>query len=312
MGAYPRSERIIKSFRELQRGKIDKDELKRRVREESRRVVQLQLETGLRYVVDGMLEWHDLLRPMAETLQGVEVDGLARWFDNNTFYRKPIIREAVSRGRPILSDYIYPDLVPAGRWKLVLPDPYTFVSLSDNLSGIRMEELMFEYAEALNVELVELQAKHVVGQVQLSSPSLVWGRLDRDLLHSVGETISVMLKGIKSEKMIHFYFGDGLKVLPHALEYDVDVLGFDLTSTNMKELAEYDVEKIGLGIVDGRNSLIENPRTVAEKISRYIDKRDPGLLYVTPSCELEFLPPEVAEEKVRLLASIVKIVGEEA
>ncbi len=312
VGAYSRSEYLIKSFREYFKGKLKEEELKKRVLEEAKNVIHLQSEAGFRYILDGMLEWHDLLRPIAENLLGVEIDGLARWFDNNAFYKKPIITGEIHKKNSILSGYIYPDLVDPGKWKLILPEPYTFISLSENKSRFKQDELLFQYAEALNQELLELQAKYVIGQLQLSGPSLVWRKHDSDTLESVGDAIMEMLKGVSAEKMLHLYFGNGLNALPVVLDYEVDVVGFDLTYTNLSLLAEYDIEKIALGIVDGRNSLIEDVEILAKKIDKYLDKREPETLYITPSCELEFLPVNIANEKIKLIERIVARVGGES
>ena len=312
VGAYSRNEYLIKSFREYFKNKLERDELKKRILEEAKKIVELQSRAGLRYIVDGMLEWHDLLRPIAENLLGIEVNGLARWFDNNAFYKKPIITGEIHRKNSILSGYVYPDLVTMGRWKLILPDPYTFISLSENRSKLKLDDLLFHYSEALNNELLELQIKHRIGQVQLSAPSLVWRKLEKDILDTVGHAIAEMLKGVAAEKMIHLYFGDGLNALPAVLDYDLDVVGFDLTYTNLKILADYDIDKVALGIVDGRNSLLEDVEMVAKKIDRYIDEREPEIIYITPSCELEFLPIDIANEKVKLISRIVKRVGGES
>lgn len=312
VGAYSRSEYLIKSFREYFKGKLKEEELKMRILEEAKNIIHLQSEAGFRYIVDGMLEWHDLLRPIAGNLLGVEIDGLARWFDNNAFYKKPIITGEIHKKNSILSGYIYPDLVDPGKWKLILPEPYTFISLSENKSKFKQDELLFQYAEALNQELLELQAKYNIGQIQLSGPSLVWRKHDRDTLESVGDAIMEMLKGVSAEKMIYLYFGNGLNALPAVLDYEVDVVGFDLTYTNLNLLAEYDIEKIALGIVDGRNSLIEDVEILAKKIDKYLDKREPETLYITPSCELEFLPVNIANEKVKLIERIVARVGGES
>lgn len=311
VGSWPRSEALIKSFREYSKGKLSSEELRNRIVEASRKVIRVQAEAGLRYQVDGMLGWHDLLRPIAEKLEGIEVDGLARWFDNNTFYKKPIITGEVSRREKLLSGYIFPELAAEGRWKLVLPDPYTFISLSENRGRLKFEELLFQVAEAIGEEIRELEAAHRIGQVQLSAPSLVWRKLDSDMLDIIGDAIEVAFRGVRAEKMIHLYFGDGVNALPQVLDYDADVIGFDMTSTNLRELMEYSIEGIGLGFIDGRNSLMERADLVARRIREYLERYEPKTLYITPSCDLEFLPPEIAEQKVRLLRRILEMMGEE-
>lgn len=311
VGAFPRSEALIKSFREYFKGRLGEEELKRKILEESREVVKLQEQNGLRYLVDGMLWWHDLLRPFAERLSGVELNGLARWFDNNTFYKRPIIVGEVSRKRPLLEERVFPDLTSPGKWKLIVPDPYTFTTLSEIRGRIRFEEALFQFAEALREEIIYLESKVKVGQVQLSAPMLVWKRLRGDALEMAGEAVEEALKGVKAEKMLHLYFGDGGNALPHVLDYKVDIIGFDMTATSLRELIEYQVRRVALGLIDGRNSLMERPDLVARQIREYVERCEVKKLYLTPSCDLEFLPPEVAREKVRLLGRVLATVGEE-
>ena len=309
VGSYPRSEALIKSFRALSKGKIDEAELRRRVIEEEKEVVNLQVREDARYITDGMLDWHDLLRPLAESWDGVELNGLARWFDNNTFYKKPIIR-SVERDESILGRYFHPEIIPERKPKLILPDPYTFTALSDIKR--RFEDALFDVAEAIGDEIREIEARVDLGQIQLSAPFLVWRRLSGDDLELARQAVREALKGVRAEKMFHLFFGNALNALPEVLDFPVDVVGFDLTSTNIRELAEYRVEHgVALGLIDGRNSLMEREEPMLRKVEFYLSRNEPRELYITPSCDLEFLPPQVAEEKVRLISRISRrIAGE--
>jgi len=305
VGIHPRSERLIKTFRAYSRKKINLDELNEVLEKESRELIKLQLDLNYRYVTDGMLRWHDLLRPLAEKLEGVEVDGLSRWFDNNLFYKKPVIVGEVRRTDKILKEYIYPSEIPDRRFKLILPDPFTFTSLSE-LGKRRFDEVLFEVSKAMNEEIREMEAEVGLGQVQLSAPSLVWRRLDEDSLELARDAIDECLKGVSAERMIHLPFGDALNSFPQILDARVNVIGFDMTATKLKELREYSIDRgVGLGFVDGRNSLIEDVGFVKGKVEEYLEANEPETIYITPSCGLEFLPRNVADEKVRLLKRIV-------
>ena len=106
--------------------------------------------------------------------------------------------------------------------------------------------------------------------------------------------------------MIHLPFGDALNSFPQILDARVDVIGFDMTSTKLKELREYRIDRgVGLGFVDGRNSLIEDVEFVRRRIEYYLEANEPETIYITPSSDLEYLPRSVADEKVRLLKKIV-------
>jgi len=305
VGIHPRSERLIKTFRAYSRKKIGFDELNEVLEGESREIIKLQLDLNYRYVIDGMLRWHDLLRPLAEKLDGVEVDGLSRWFDNNLLYKKPVVVGEVKRTDEILKEYIYPSEVPDRRFKLVLPDPFTFTSLSE-LGRRRFDDVLFEVSKAMNEEIREIEVEIRLGQVQLSAPSLVWRKLDEDSLELAKDAIDECLKGVSAEKMIHLPFGDALNSFPQILDARVDVIGFDMTSTKLKELREYRIDRgVGLGFVDGRNSLIEDVEFVKRRVEDYLEANEPETIYITPSCDLEYLPRNVADEKVRLLKKVV-------
>ena len=311
VGAYPRSEELIKAFRSHMRGRLPEEELRRLVAKEEEEVVRLQKNVGLRYIIDGMLDWHDLLRPLAENLDGVELNGLARWFDNNMFYRKPVIVGEVRRERSVLENFFHFELIKDAEAKLILPDPYSFTLLSV-IKRRRFDEVVFEVAEALREELLEIEASIKIGQIQLSAPTLVWRRLSSDELETAGEAVEEVFKGVEAEKMLHLFFGDALNAFPQVLDYDVDVLGFDLTATSVRRLSEYSIDKsVALGVVDGRNSLLEKADSAARRIRIYLEHNEPDLLYVTPSCDLEFLPRNVAERKVRVLGEIMHKVREE-
>ncbi|MCD6125973.1 MAG: hypothetical protein J7J19_03075 [Thaumarchaeota archaeon] len=305
VGIHPRSEKLIKTFRAYSRKKISLDELNGTLQKESREIIKLQLDLNYRYVIDGMLRWHDLLRPLAEKLDGVEIDGLSRWFDNNLFYKKPVIMDEVKRTDEILKEYIYPSDVPDGRFKLILPDPFTFTSLSE-LRRRRFDDVLFEVSKAMNEEIKEIEMKIKLGQVQLSAPSLVWRKLDEDSLEMATDAIDECFKGVSAETMIHLPFGDALNSFPQILDTRVNVIGFDMTSTKLRELREYRIDRgVGLGFVDGRNSLIEDVNFVRRKIEAYLESNEPKVIYITPSCDLEHLPRNVADEKVKLLKRIV-------
>jgi len=305
VGIHPRSERLIKTFRAYSRKKIGFDELNEVLEGESREIIKLQLDLNYRYVIDGMLRWHDLLRPLAEKLDGVEVDGLSRWFDNNILYKKPVVVGEVKRTGEILKEYIYPSEVPDRRFKLILPDPFTFTSLSE-LGKRRFDDVLFEVSKAMNEEIRGMKVEVGLGQVQLSAPSLVWRRLDEDSLELAKDAVDECLKGVSAEKMIHLPFGDALNSFPQILDARVDVIGFDMTSTKLKELREYRIDRgVGLGFVDGRNSLIEDVEFVKRRVEDYLEANEPETIYITPSCDLEYLPRNVADEKVRLLKKVV-------
>ena len=59
--------------------------------------------------------------------------------------------------------------------------------------------------------------------------------------------------------------------------------------------------KLGAGIVNGRNTRIESLEQIEESIRRLSEVVPPDKIYVNPSCGLEYLPREVAFEKLKIM-----------
>ena len=65
-------------------------------------------------------------------------------------------------------------------------------------------------------------------------------------------------------------------------------------------------KKLGLGIVDARNTKLESAEQIAERIRSLSGDLSPDQIHVSPNTGLEFLPREVAQEKLRRLAQAVR------
>ena len=90
----------------------------------------------------------------------------------------------------------------------------------------------------------------------------------------------------------------------------MDILGLDFTYNPkfVDRVAMAGSQKpLALGLVDGRNTRLEDPAGVAHQIDR-IRLRVKGDLYLNPSCGLEYLPRDRALAKLRLLPQIRDLV----
>ena len=313
-GILPRPEGLIETTRAYERGRISREELENAFEKATKEVIKVQLSAGLSYVIDGMLKWQDLLRPFTENLNGVSVGSLARWFNNNTFYRKPIICSEISCEKSIVKEITYIEFLPKNiPWKAILPAPYTFAQLAENQHYRDKNELMFDYAKILNKEVTEL-ADIGFQHIQLSDPALVYQptskSIFKDELVIVKEALEVAVKGVSAKTCLQTFFGDFTRVLPEALEFPVDYLGIDLYETRVETLEQYDFDKsVALGIIDGRSSLIENPSGLAKltkKIVKTIYSSDFKEMFVCPNCDLEFLPWKRAKEKIKTLGVLAR------
>jgi len=318
-GILPRPEKLVEATRAYDRGRLDEAKLEKAFRDASLKAVNAQLSAGLSVVTDGMLRWQDLLRPFSENLDGVKTGSLARWFNNNTFFRKPVIIGDIERKRSIVKSMTFTSFLPRNvPWKAVLPAPYTFVQLSENQFYKTKEEFMFRYAEILREEIKDL-AEMGFEYVQLSDPSLVHHpnavSVSKEELDTTRKALEIAVKGIRIKTCLHTFFGDFSQILPDALDFPVDQLGIDLYETNFKKLKGQNLEKgVALGLVDARSSLIENPDElvkVSREILNSVYSSKIGDVFVCPNCDLEFLPWKIAEKKMRVIGSVANLLREE-
>jgi len=318
-GAFPRPTELIRTTRAYERAGISKKRLEESFEKATESVINAQISAGLDYVTDGMLKWQDLLRPFTENLKGTTVGSLTRWFNNNTFYRKPIITNHIEREKDVVTNMICIEKLPKNLpWKAILPGPYTFVSLSENQYHKDKAELMFEFARVTNEEIRSL-AEAGFSYIQLSEPALVCEPLApksrKDKLALVNDVLQIAVKGITTKTSLQTFFGDFSKILPEVLDFPVDHLGIDLYKTDFEKLKEYDFERgVALGLLDSRSSLVEKTSglvPVAEEIIESIYPSNIDEIFICPNCDLDFLPWEKAEEKMKTLKSVTQSLKEE-
>lgn len=319
-GMLPRPKELIDVTRAYDRGRIAEKELEKAFEDATVKVINAQLSAGLSHITDGMLKWQDPFRPITENLNGVKMGSLTRWFNNNTFYRKPVIVDDISRKRSIVEETAYIKRLPRNLpWKAVLPAPYTFVRLSENRFYRDKTEFMFKYAKILREEIGSL-AKLGFKYVQLSDPALVYKpiamSIPEDELNIINEAVRGAVEHVSIKTCLQTFFGDFSQILPEALGFPVDHLGIDLYETNFEKLKEYSFEKgVALGLVDSRSSMIENRSelvAVAKEIMESIYHSKMGEVFICPNCDLEFLPWERAEEKMTVLSDVAKRLREES
>ncbi len=313
-GILPRPKELIEVTRAYERGGTGEEKLEDVFEEATAKVVHAQVSAGFSYICDGMLKWQDMLRPFAENLGGVRTGSLARWFSNNTFYRKPVILGDLKREKNITEETTYTKHLPKNfPWKAILPAPYTFVQLSENKFYRNKEELMFKYAQILRDEIESL-AKLGFKYVQLSDPALVYNpiamHMRKNELGIASEALKVAVKGIPVKTCLQTFFGDFSQILPEALDFPVDHLGIDLYETDFEKLKAYSFEKgVALGLVDSRNSIAENQNELTQIAREIIESIYPSKMcevFICPNCDLEFLPWERAEKKMRIVAAVAK------
>ena len=306
-GVFPRSEKLIAATRAAVRGNLPQSKVNAAFQEDANSLIHLQNEFALNAFVDGQLNWQDLFRPFTQILTGIEPGGLTRWFDNNTFYRKPIITKKIVFTDHDLEKYFRVDLLPKhSHKKAILPGPFTFAHLSDNRAYQSLPDLVADIAHSLKA-VVQALKRLGYDYFQFSEPCMCTPNRTISDLETAKRAFETCAEG---KSFIQTYFGDASRAVETLLDCPVDAIGVDFYSTTLESLKGHHFDKsLGCGCIDGRNSLLESPGELKEIIAKVRDDLEPTDLYLTPNCDLEFLPRDVAEKKVRLLSETRRLLG---
>ncbi len=302
-GIFPRSEKVVELTRSVDRKRATSDELAAAVAADERTLIALQREVGLDYVVDGQLRWQDLLRPLSDGTPGMHAGGIIRWFDNNAFFRHPVITGPLQpSGKAVLALLNLPALAGT-KWKAVLPSPFMLASLAENASKRTPAEVLSDAAEVVRAEAQTLVAAGCA-YIQFSDPVIVTRAKDGDLGRA-REVLARVTDGLKIRTALHTFFGDAGPALGELVKFPVDEIGVDLYSCTLNAAALPKNVAAGktvlVGALDGRNSHVEDAATLVDEAIRVWTVTGADDVALVPSSALEFLPWDVAIAKTRRL-----------
>lgn len=301
-GMYPRSEKLSQISRDVERGRQTQSELRKQQVVDQKVLIAKQQSLAFTYIEDGKLLWQDIFRPIVLSTSGMEVGALTRWFDNNTFYRQPIITGDI-RLHPKKLDRFF-QITAQKKWKVTLPSPFTFAKLTSDETITSFEKTLGKIS-SLTGELVTYLEKRGVTVVQLNEPYIPYHGVStkeralfiRSLKELTGARRKVLLA-------VHFYFGDAAPIVAALTDSSVDIIGVDFYKTNLLDLPQRLPQALIAGIIDGRNSLLEDEKSLRVFVQRTIKRLAPPSLYLSNNSDLELLPETVAAQKLALLGKV--------
>lgn len=305
-GIYPRSESLVQTTRRLP------PDLSKRYREEKERIITFQEKVGVSHVVDPLSDWNDIFRPFTEELGGLTKGALARYYENNTFYRQPVVISKITGKGNIALRHLDADLLSRhANKKVTLPDPFTFADCCEDRFYGKKEDLMFDLAEALAQEARTLHSSGF-SILQLNGPSIARVR-EHALLKRIGEATEIISRAFSSNTFLHLFFDDVSPIIRDLLDFKVDGIGIDFTMTKLTSLKDSGFDKIlAAGLVDARSTYLEASKQIASKGRLAMELLEPKGLHLIPNADLEFLPQEFANQKIRRLVKAARMIeGEE-
>jgi len=304
-GAFPRSEALVEATRDLDRGRTTPEAVQELVLRTEAEVSRLEERLGLEPRSGGYLRWQDLFRPFAETWEGFTVGPLTRWFETNQFFRQPILHAPPARVAGAIAGWLPPVGESPSPRKAILPGPYTFSGLVDNRSGETGEALTHRLGRLLGEEVHELKAAGY-SAFQFQEPLLVYHPPEgarAEAVVAAYRAIGAAAEGATTA--VWTFFGDARPAWPLLTRLPVSLVGVDLSETDALELPPAPERRgLGLGVIDPRTSLVEDPAEVVRLARSIAERHRPTTLWVGSGAPLDLLPWEPATRKLHGLPAV--------
>jgi 5-methyltetrahydropteroyltriglutamate--homocysteine methyltransferase len=299
-GIYARSEELVQATRDLDRDRATAEAVEERREADMRSFLDAQREARLDYLSDGLLNWQDIFRPFDEAARGLAAGPLTRFLNTNTFFRAPAVtEEAPKLVEPLGEPYFSTGELPTNRWAATLPSPH---ALAASAAG---ELAPRAVAEGILGPQIRWLAQNGCAMVVLQETALFGDRID---VYPLGDALDVLQSPLPIA--LQLPFGDSGDILGELLELDIEAIGVDFYATDLEALPRPFPKSLLAGVVDARNSLLEEPEQLAKFGRQLLEELDGGL-HLVPNGDLQFVPEKIAREKVLRLGEVSRILKEE-
>ena len=280
-----------------------------------------QERAGLDIVTDGEMRRESYSNRFATALDGIDIDN-----PGSTIGRSgkatavPRVIGPIRRRRPVeVRDVEFLRANTDRAIKITVPGPFTMSQQAQNDFYKEEQEMVLDYAAAVNAEIKDLFAAGA-DIVQIDEPYMQ-ARPEKARQYGLSG-LDAALEGVKGTTAIHICFGyaaiihvrpSGYSFLPELAASPVQQISIETAQSNLdcSILQKLPGKTIILGTLDLSEMAIESPETVAARIRRALPYVPAERIVVAPDCGLKYLPREVAYGKIRAMVEGAKIVQQE-
>ncbi|WP_345761388.1 5-methyltetrahydropteroyltriglutamate--homocysteine S-methyltransferase [Diaminobutyricibacter sp. McL0608] len=324
IGSFPQTGDIRRARAQLAKGLISEAEYLGLMRDEIKRVVDLQEEIGIDVVVHGEPERNDMVQYFAENLDGFAVtqNGWVQSYGSRCT-RPSILWGDVSRPKPITVDWsTYTQSLTQKPVKGMLTGPVTILAWSFVRDDQPLGETARQVALALRDEIGDLEASGI-RIVQVDEPAL------RELLPlkraahadyldwSVG-SFRLATAGVRDETQIHTHlcYSEFGVVIDAIRNLDADVTSIEAARSRMEVVHDIQTSGfdhgIGPGVYDIHSPRVPSVAEVTELLETALAAIPGRQLWVNPDCGLKTRGYDETVASLKNILEATRVVREKA
>ena len=280
-----------------------------------------QERAGLDIITDGEQRRESYSNRFATALEGVDIDNPGTALDRSGHPNPvPRIVGKIRRKQPVqVRDVQFLRANTDRTIKITVPGPFTMSQQAQNNFYKDDQEMVLDYAVAVNAEIKDLFAAGA-DIVQIDEPYMQ-ARPEKARKYGL-RGLEAALDGVKGTTAIHICFGyaaiihvrpSGYSFLPELAESPVQQVSIETAQTNLdcSILEKLPGKTIILGTIDLSDIAIETPETVAARIRRALPYVPVERIVLAPDCGLKYLPRNIAFGKMRAMVEGAEMVRQE-
>jgi len=288
-------------------------------------VIDDQLRAGLDRITDGEMRRVDFNLGFYDFLEGIQPVAKARQWGPPAHDQRSkyvcISPLQAPRGLGVVDEYRQLRALTAAAVKMPVPGPFTLAGCID---GGEVYADRKAVTDAL-IPIVNAELKACVAAgvdfLQLDEPSFACHPEEPD---GFLEVIARTVEGVSAYISLHMCFGNyraravGWRsyapLFPHIAAAKVNQLALEFASREMAEIdflaALPESMDVAVGLIDVKNTWIEPPELVADRLRQVLRHVDPARVSVTPDCGFSQTARHIAVAKARAMVEGVRIVRE--
>jgi len=283
--------------------------------------IRAQERAGLDILTDGEMRRESYSNRFATALEGVDIDNPGQTISRSgKLDIVPRITGKIRRKHAVeVRDVEFLRKNTDRAIKITVPGPFTMAQQAQNDYYKTEEDMLADYAAAVNEEIKDLFAAGA-DFVQVDEPYMQ-ARPEKARQYGLA-ALNRALDGVTGATIVHLCFGyaalvherpTGYSFLPELAESRAQQISIETAQSALdcSILAKLPGKTILLGSLDLSSNDVESAETVAARIRRALPFVDPARIIVAPDCGMKYLTREAAFGKMKAMVEGARIVRSE-